>query len=274
MESEVGRFNETSPMTLWRLALVLTLVACKPGAPLVPAPPDTSGSRPEVVFASSSATTTAQVPSAGSAQPAPQPALASGSAPTLLGAPNFASTPSTALDSFELPEFVNVEVRQALIGPTKMGGAPWDGPGHIEPQAISAVSLALEAPDPYTAVLSAFANPIIAGLEKPEPKGSVRAVSTDGTQVLAMVELRKMRDTITPLWSEAFLRNVPLNPSVRVEITLTDEDFSNDDPIGAATIRFDDLVAALHAGSVYHVPIADQTHRQALFVDLSVYPAG
>jgi hypothetical protein len=123
-------------------------------------------------------------------------------------------------------------------------------------------------------VLSAFANPIIAGLEKPEPKGSARAVSSDGTQVLAMVELRRMRDTITPLWSDAFLRNVPLNPSVRVEIALTDEDFSNDDPIGAATIRFEDLVAALRAGRVYHVPIADQTHRQALFVDLSVYPVG
>ncbi len=176
-----------------------------------------------------------------------------------------------------MPSFVNVQIRQALIGPTKVGGAPWDGPGVLDQNSIDAIAglmtHALEASNPSAAVISAFANPIIAALDKPDPQGVAKAVAPDGMTVLASVELPKWQDSLTPMWSNAFLQRVPLNPNARIEITLIDKDINDDDAIGAATIQYNDLVAAFRGGNVYHVPIAGQTNRQALFVDVSVYPA-
>jgi hypothetical protein len=135
------------------------------------------------------------------------------------------------------------------------------------------IRAALQESDPYAAVLSAFANPTIAALEKPDPAGTAKAIGPDGIQVLAAIDLPKFQDTLTPVWSNAFLKRVPLSPSARIEMVLIDKDLAVDDAIGTATIRYEDLVAALRARNVHHVPIADQTNRQALFIDVSVYAA-
>ena len=40
--------------------------------------------------------------------------------------------------------------------------------------------------------------------------------------------------------------------------------------MGAATINYAQLVAALRAGAIYRVRVAEQTNNQVLFVDISV----
>jgi len=182
----------------------------------------------------------------------------------------FASACSAHAPEAPLPAFVAVEFRGALMAPTKVNGAPWDGPGPLDSGATTLVANALADADPYHAMISVFANPAIAALDKPEPFGDARVMS--GGAVVVDVPLQTSeRDTLTPIWNAATAPRVPLGPSTRIEVTLIDKDLEFDDAIGTATVTEDDLVAALRAGTVYHVPLADQTHNQVLFLDVSVY---
>jgi hypothetical protein len=168
--------------------------------------------------------------------------------------------------------YVNVEFRQALIAPTKCDGRPWDGFGSVDPAAAGLVARALGASNPYAAVVSVLANPTMAALEKPEPFGTARLMLGGVAAATAPLETAA-QDTLTPIWNAAPLKNVPLAPSTRIEIELWDRDIADHDPIGTGTVTYQDLVAALQAGTVYHVRLAEQTNLQVLFFDVSVYPA-
>jgi hypothetical protein len=168
-----------------------------------------------------------------------------------------------------LPAFVTVEFRGALIAPTRVNGDPRDGPGPVDNTATTLVANALLNANPYRALLSVFANPTIAALDKPEPYGDVRV--TSGGVVIRQVPLEtNERDTLTPLWNGETVARIPLSPATRIEVTLIDRDLSQDDAMGTATISYQELVAALRSGVVYHVPLAEQTHNQVLFLDVSV----
>lgn len=167
---------------------------------------------------------------------------------------------------------MNVEFRGALSGPSKFGGAAWDGLGQLDSSAQAGLGRALTAVDPYAAVLSFFANPALATLERPEPFGHARA-AVNGVVVQALELPLAQHDTLTPMWSNARLVRVPLVVDTRLEIELYDKDLVNDDAMGAATITASDLATALRVGTVHHVRVAEQTNNQVLFVDISVEPA-
>ena len=178
-----------------------------------------------------------------------------------------ATAPSPAL-----PAYVNVEFRQALIAPTKCDGRMWDGFETPNPAAASLVARALGATNPYAAVIGVLASPTMAALEKPEPFGTARLML--GGVAAATVPLETMaQDTLTPIWNAAPLKSVPLAPSTRIEVELWDRDISEDDPMGAGTVTYQDLLGALQTGTLYHVRLAEQTMNQVLFLDVSVYPA-
>lgn len=167
-----------------------------------------------------------------------------------------------------LPAFVNIEFRSALVGPSKFGGAAWDGLDELEDSAQKELGQALAAVDPYAAVLSYFTNPALMALERPEPFGHVRA-AVNGV-VVQQIELPLMqRDTLTPLWSKMRLIRVPLVVDTRLEVELYDKDLVNDDAMGAATITASDIATALRVGTVHHVRVAEQTNNQVLFIDIS-----
>lgn len=168
-----------------------------------------------------------------------------------------------------LPAFVSVEVRGALIGPGKVDGAAWDGLGRLDATAQAGLGRALAAVDPYAAVVSFFANPALAALERPEPVGRVRA-TVNGVTVQELELPLAQRDTLTPVWNGTGLVRVPLVPDTRLELELYDKDLVNDDAMGAATITASDLATALRVGIVHHVRVAEQTNNQVLFVDISV----
>jgi hypothetical protein len=168
-----------------------------------------------------------------------------------------------------LPAFVDVEFRGALIGPSKFGGAAWDGLGRLDGSAQEGLAQALAAVDPHAAVLSFFTNPALAALERPEPFGHVRA-TVNGIVVQQLDLTLSQRDTLTPLWSNERLSRVPLVVDTRLEVELYDKDLVNDDAMGAATLKASDIAAALRVGTLHHVRVAGQTNNQVLFIDISV----
>lgn len=167
-----------------------------------------------------------------------------------------------------LPSFVNVEVRQALLGPSKVGGSAWDGLGRLDSSGQTLVLQALGTSDPVTQLGLVFANPALAALEKPDPAGFVRCMS--GPIEVQRLALPKVQDTFTPIWAGAIMRRVPLAPSTRLEVDLWDKDLAADDPMGTSTITHADLVAAIREGTLHHVRVSGQTNNQVLFVDISV----
>lgn len=171
-----------------------------------------------------------------------------------------------------LPAFVNVELRGGLIGPAKVGGAAWDGLGHLDAAAQGGLGRALAAVDPYAAVLSFFTNPALTALERPEPFGRVRA-TVNGVVVQELELPLAQRDTLTPVWSSTGFVRVPLVPDTRLEFELYDKDLVNDDAMGAATLTASDIAIALRVGVVHHVRVAEQTNNQVLFIDISVEAA-
>jgi len=168
----------------------------------------------------------------------------------------------------ELPSFVSVEMRQALLGPSKVGGNAWDGFGRIDDRGQTLVLQALGKSDPVAELALVFANPALAALEKPDPAGSVRCMS--GALELDRLNLPKVQDTFTPIWSGRALPRVQLVPSTRLEVDLWDKDLAVDDPMGTSTITDTDLVSALREGTVHHVRVAEQTNNQVLFIDVAV----
>jgi hypothetical protein len=171
-----------------------------------------------------------------------------------------------------LPAFVNVDIRGALIAPTKVGGSAWDGFGRLDGTAQLGLHQALRMVNPYAAAADFLANPTIAAIERPEPMGTVRA-TVNGTQVAALELPMAYSDTFTPLWSGARVSRLALTADTRVEVELIDKDLVKNDPMGAATITTSDVAAALRVGTVHHVNVAEQTNNQILFVDISAEPA-
>ncbi len=171
-----------------------------------------------------------------------------------------------------LPAFVDLDVRGALIGPTKVGGAGWDGLGRLDSSAQLGLHQALRMVNPYAAAADFLANPSMAAIERPEPKGAARA-TVNGVQVATLELPLVYRDTFTPMWSGARISRLALTTDTRVEVELLDADVLNDDPMGAATLTASDFASALRVGTVHHVPVAEQTNQQVLFIDISVEPA-
>lgn len=181
------------------------------------------------------------------------------------GGPQAPATPAQ-------PSLIDVAFRSALIAPTKTGGAPWDGIGPPSPGAASTISKALGMTNPHAAVVEALAAPVMQGLEKPEPFGHV-AVRVDGAVREELELTTAERDTLTPLWSNAVARRVPLAQSTVLEVRLLDRDLSEHDAIGDCNIRYEDLAEALQARDVHQVRVAEQTGGQLLFLGISVYPS-
>ncbi len=188
-----------------------------------------------------------------------------------LGAGCGAASPSAA--PAKLPAFVSVQLRQALVAPTKTAGARWDGPPLPDLGVIGLVADALGKTNAYSAVANLLASPVVAAFERPDPVGLAR-VMIGGSLILEQPLETAGGDTLTPLFSATPPLRVPFVPSAHVEVTLWDhDDITQDDPIGAANLSYDDLLAALRAGNQHPVRVADQTNQQLLFLDILVYAA-
>jgi hypothetical protein len=176
------------------------------------------------------------------------------------------SSPPVAVE----PQLVHVSILGALIGPSKADGRPWDGPGHVDPESMSKVISALAKTNAYAAATTVVLGLSMDALSKPDPYGYAELLAPNP---VARVDLPLMyKDTFTPGWSSAEFSDVALRKGARIRVTLVDKDLSNDDLIGTVELTRNDLRAALEAGTVYPVRVAEQSANQVLFINVSVAP--
>ncbi|MBS2033074.1 MAG: hypothetical protein JST54_34695 [Deltaproteobacteria bacterium] len=197
--------------------------------------------------------------------------------------------PSAAPDSAPLPKFVRVEILSALVGPCKVDGTKWDGMGKCDagaqdkiakllPSKMAALAAAASGLNPAgaaTTILASVSTGVLAKEDKPDPYGIVEvAVGDDWKSDLKfglLSEKKPAKDNFAPEFPPHEVK-VPLEKGTRFRVQMFDKDLTKSDDIGRAEIGYDDLVAALNAGKIWQVPVADQTQNQLLFIGIEVRP--
>jgi hypothetical protein len=165
--------------------------------------------------------------------------------------------------------WVRVSIVSALIGPAKVDGTHWDGPGkQVDRATMSKLSSALVGVNAYAAAATIMADLAQTALDKPDPKGSAVLETAHGTQTLALT--MSFRDTFTPQWAAVTFDRVDLASDPRIRLTVNDHDAFQDDAIATVEIGRSAMEAAVRAGHIYQVPVADQSLNQLLFVGISV----
>jgi len=168
------------------------------------------------------------------------------------------------------PRFAHVAFTGVLVGPGKIDGTQWDGPGgSVRREDWQQIAIALGAADPYAAVIGVLAGPTIQALEKPDCAGTAMLTSSAGTGT--SWELTKKQDSFTPQWRSTW-DHVPLDGSARIHVELIDRDVAFDDPMGVFEVNATWIQAAFNAGKVLAVPVADQTNKQILFALIAARP--
>ena len=158
----------------------------------------------------------------------------------------------------------------ATIGPGKIDGTQWDGPGWYVPSSVwGGLSTALGVASPYVPVVAFIGSSAVQALQRPDVIG--RATITGGGETIdrGWTGLSKIQDSFTPTWYVTW-SHIVLSPKTRLTVDLDDADLMFDDPIGVAQIGFKDLDAALKAGEGYPVNVSGQTDKQILFVKIAV----
>lgn len=171
-----------------------------------------------------------------------------------------------------------VLVEDAVIGPGKEDGSPWD-PGFSIPAGVfSDLATALGAADPLAAALGVLAEPLLTqaidASQKPDVYGTIRldVGAQVGTEYWLASRDQRTEDNFTPIFpGPVGFQHVPIDSDVRLRVLLADADLlDDDDPIDVAVINADDMKAALTSKKKYEVPVWNQTANQILFIGISV----
>jgi hypothetical protein len=146
------------------------------------------------------------------------------------------------------------------------------GTGAVPSGLPSAVGKALSLSNPYSALGELLAGPAMQGIERPEPFGTAELVVRGQAGEPIHLSYPKQRDTLTPIWEgPPTWHGILLDGASRIRVKLLDKDLSNDDPIGVFELNTSDFEAALVAGHVHNVIVAEQTRNQVLFAGITVW---
>ena len=175
----------------------------------------------------------------------------------------------------ELPSVVTINLRDAVIRPYDSSFEHWDNSAPVSDELINGLSNALIKSQPYAAVASFLFSFFWDELQPPDPQGHARIFSDGYWQLPIDLDGGDyyFSDTFVPQFGGVGWKNVPLEPDVRIEITLSDyDDFlgGDDDPMGTVELNYDDLVEAWEAQQVHGVRVDDQSLGTILFVGISV----
>jgi hypothetical protein len=164
---------------------------------------------------------------------------------------------------------MRVSIVDALIGPAKVSGLPWDGTGDaVDEGTWGELAFALGGVDPYSAAAGILASLADSGTARPDPKG--RVLLYNAHEEIELELPMEFKNTYTPTWSDATLHGVPTSSELRLRVTLIDQDVMDDDPIGVVELTQSDLEAARVAGRVHHLQVNEQAQNQILFIGVSV----
>jgi hypothetical protein len=176
-------------------------------------------------------------------------------------------------------QFVNIEIIQCLVGPSKSDGTEWDFSATVSSSVTTALASALDLAG-IGPILNFLATPSIKALSKPDPYGSAElgwvGSGFDPTLTIVLADTtNNMDDTFQPLWlGTRGWAGVSLSSSLMVRLTLFDEDLVYDDAIGVATISGAQIKAALAAGGTYWVRTDEMTVKQLLAIGIQVTSVG
>jgi hypothetical protein len=193
-------------------------------------------------------------------------------------------------DPPNLPQFVQIEILDAMIYPSPKNGECWDGSYSINPEDLGKLADALAGPyvgtelaEGVASVLAGIVNHVLDASAPPDPIASAMIWDVDAfvSPIDLSYWLNNYDDTYTPTWhgDEAYgnakgWTKVPLNKDLRIRVHIDDEDLKvaldSDDPIGEVEINYDDVVAAYLKKQSYPVRVDDQGSGLILFVGISV----
>lgn len=169
------------------------------------------------------------------------------------------------------PGFARVSLTGMLIGPGKVDGTQWDGPGGtVDTDDWAMIASALSRSNPYAAAASVMAGPAMQALEKPDVGGSATLVTSSGDG--DEFGLAKNQDSFAPNWTGVTWDHVPLDGSARIRVVAIDRDLADDDPMGIFEISASDINQAIQVGRIHPVPVHQQTGKQILFALISAMP--
>jgi hypothetical protein len=171
-----------------------------------------------------------------------------------------------------------VLIEDALIGPAKADGTPWDPGNPIPPGVFTDLNMALADVNPFDAAFAVLAEPLLTdaltATEKPDCYGTMRldGLGQVGTEYWLATRDQRTEDSYTPAFPSASgFSSVPIDADVRLRIHLWDADFiGSDDEVGIAVINSADMQTALSAQKKYPVAVWDQTYKQILFISIDV----
>lgn len=175
--------------------------------------------------------------------------------------------------SVQEPITVTIELEGAFMGVGKADGTQWDSTVQFSGGASQLIAAALSAPQPLVALAAAYADPLVASLEKPDVFGSARLDGPGYRQGPFPLAGNTMaiQDAFNPIWpNRVTFQGVRIDQDVRIRVELTDEDFVNHDPAGVAVVNMTHLMAAHMNRGVFPVFVGDQTQNQILYLTVSV----
>lgn len=173
--------------------------------------------------------------------------------------------------------FATVLLEDALIGPAKVNGDPWDEGNPIPPQVFTDLNGALETANPFQAALAVLGEKLLTdaltATEKPDIVATMRldVAGQIGSEQALVAPAERSEDSYTPVFpGPRGYSKVPIDADVRLHVFLKDYDLILDDDVGTAVINSADMQAALALRKKYEVPVWDQTSKQILFIGISV----
>lgn len=176
-----------------------------------------------------------------------------------------------------LPEWIEVRMVGALIRPAMVDNRLWDGPDLSTEQldAMGELAARLAGYPNLGEVVSFIAGIGINAWAPPDVFGTAEISlngSFDGTnQIWLADESNNYEDTISPDWpGPRGWTHVPVSATMRIRVTLEDEDLALNDAIGTVELTQADLQQAWNASGVFGVPVHMQGVGHILFVNVSV----
>lgn len=191
--------------------------------------------------------------------------------------PASAQTPSTqaAAPKAQRPppaRTVNFEVTGMVVNVTRSDGAAWDIGATSASRGLfqELASLAMGG-DAWAAVAAKVAAGAGAAMSRPDLAVTVEVLDAGVPRVAR--RLAVMADTHQPSWSGTLIRDVPARDNVSVRLTVMDDDFENDDPVGVMVFPASHLLAVARKGGVVWTSTADQTQGTVLYVGVTAWIA-
>ena len=154
----------------------------------------------------------------------------------------------------------SISLHSVTLAPTQPDGTAWDGPDTTS-AAMQGLLQNLLSPDMVAAAKQAMNQPDLKAMVLPDVAGVLTLGSVDYPTPLS-IKLPEVGDSLTPSWCSPTCPTLTvgrLHRSLRLQLSLTDTDVMEDDPIGTIEIGIRDIKRARRAKEPLVVAIVAPT---------------